>query len=89
MQKFTVDLRNAKSFTDVVASFNVGLIGPSGGTWNGNSWDAFHDYLSWPEAETYALTILAWAECSGLTETERGLMQTIFNDNTHVKIDFV
>ncbi len=89
MQSFTVDLRSAKNAADVVASFNSGLIGPSGGDWKGNSWDAFHDYLSWPQAETYELNILGWEECSGLSATDREMIKTIFYDNSHVKVNFV
>lgn len=88
MQTFTVDLRSAQSAVAVVASFNVGLIGPSGGEWNGNNLDAFHDYLSWPEAETYELKILGWTECPGLSMQDREMMLAIFSDNPHVKINF-
>jgi hypothetical protein len=89
MQSFTVDLRSAQNAVAVVASFNAGLIGPSGGEWKGNSWDAFHDYLSWPEAERYELKILGWTQCPGLSMQDREMMQTIFTDNPHVQVSFV
>ena len=82
---FTVDLSSAKNFDDVITSFNVGLIGPSGGEWNGN-WDAFHDYLSWPEADTYKLEVLGWLSCTALSTEQREMMQTIFSENSHVEV---
>jgi hypothetical protein len=89
MQVFTVDLRSEISYADLVACFNVGLIGPSGGEWLGNNWNAFHDYLSWPSADTYELKILGWRDCPALSEKDRAMMQEIFTDNPHVKITLV
>ena len=55
MHCFTVDLRLANTFSEVVSSFNIGLIAPNGGKWSGKSWDAFNDYMSWFGEESYML----------------------------------
>ena len=47
--EYRVDLRNVSDMNALVGAFNDGLIQAAGGHWNGNNWDAFNDYLSWPE----------------------------------------
>lgn len=76
METFTVDLRSSKNNAEVVSSFNTGLIRPSGGEWQGNNWNAFHDYLSWPSEESYELKIIGWSNCVGILQ--------IFNESLRV-----
>jgi hypothetical protein len=88
MQTYVVDLNSAENFTGIISAFNAGLIVPSGGEWNGNSWDAFHDYLSWPQEENYQLVLVGWASCKALSDEARTMLQSIFKDNIHVAVRF-
>jgi hypothetical protein len=63
MRRFSVDCTKVSSFAEFIEAINVGFIRPAGGEWNGNL-DAFHDYLSWPNDETYELELLGQQNCS-------------------------
>jgi hypothetical protein len=88
MRQFIVDLSAAETFEDFVAAFNAGFCRHAGGEWHGRSWDAFHDYLSWPEDDTYKLEFRGWNTTNTLSEGERGMIQEIFRDNPHVHVTF-
>ncbi|HZQ45899.1 MAG TPA: barstar family protein [Verrucomicrobiae bacterium] len=88
MREFIVDLSSAESFEAFVSAFNDGFCRLVSGEWHGRSWDAFHDYLSWPEDEQYQLTFRGWADCRGLDSKARQMLQEIFNDNPHVHVIF-
>ncbi|CAM3391683.1 Barstar (Barnase inhibitor) [Paracidovorax anthurii] len=68
------------------AAFNEGLINGAGGHWNGKSWDAFNDYLSWPVEESYALVLDGWTSCKALNERDRVIFEEILTDNSHVSV---
>jgi len=59
--EYRVDLRNVRDMNALVGAFNDGLIRAVGGHWHGNNWDAFNDYLSWPEDESYILLLDGWS----------------------------
>lgn len=84
MREFLVDLTSAATFEDFVRAFNEGFCQHVGGGWSGQSWDAFHDYLSWPDEEQYRLVIRGWRRCRGLTGTNRKMVREIVGENTHV-----
>ena len=44
---------------------NQGLVRDAGGEWNGNL-DAFNDYLSWPDEESYELVFLGAEHCESV-----------------------
>lgn len=50
------------SLEDFVEATNVGLVRIAGGEWTGN-FDAFNDYLSWPDEE-YELQIIGADDCA-------------------------
>lgn len=88
MKEFIIDLSSGKSFEDFVAAFNDGLCRQVGGRWEGRSWDAFHDYLSWPEEQSYRLTFRGWGSCTALDRKDRDMIQEILRDNPHVQVAF-
>jgi len=88
MREFIVDLSRANTFESFVSAFNDGFCRHVSGEWHGRSWDAFHDYLSWPEDEQYELTFRGWADCHGLDSKDRQMLQEIFHDNQHVHVIF-
>jgi len=63
MKRYTIDCRHVRTFKDFVEATNVGLIRAAGGEWNGHL-DAFNDYLSWPEEDTYELELLGAETCA-------------------------
>jgi hypothetical protein len=85
MREFTIDLLGARSREDFISAVNAGLCEKVGGHWHGKSWDAFHDYLSWPEEESFRLIVRGWLAFSGLTPEERKIVSDIFRDNSHVE----
>lgn len=83
---YQIDLTEAKSFRDFVNACNRTFIEKVGGNWSGGSWDAFHDYLSWPEHDTYSLTILGWESTVCLSAEDRNVLLDIFANNPHVRV---
>ncbi len=88
MREFVVDLTNVATYADFVAAFNVGFCESCKGHWHGQSWDAFHDYLSWPEEERFRLVFKGWEGCCGLQAEDRRMVCKILADNPHVEVVF-
>lgn len=88
MREFIIDLSSSRSFEDFVAAFNEGLCRHVGGEWKGRSWDAFRDYLSWPEEDTYSLTFRGWENCTALSPGDRDIVMEMLRDNPHVQTAF-
>jgi hypothetical protein len=88
MREFIIDLSCAMTFEDFVSAFNEGFCRHVGGGWEGRSWDAFHDFLSWPEEQCYCLTFRGWERCAALRQNDRDMMREILNDNPHVHVVF-
>lgn len=88
MREFIIDLSSAESFEDFVAAFNEGLCKHVGGGWEGRNWNAFHDYLSWPEEQSYRLTFRGWEGCTALDPEDRDMIREILSDNPHVQAAF-
>jgi hypothetical protein len=63
VKRFTIDGRAVRTFDDFVRAANTGFIRSAGGSWDGNL-DAFNDYLSWPEDQSYELELLGAASCA-------------------------
>jgi len=85
MREFVVDLTNAATFEGFVSAFNEGFCQHCGGHWHGRSWDAFHDYLSWPDDPQFRLVFQGWEECSGLQDEDRRLVRELLAANPHVE----
>ena len=85
---FVVDLGGAEGFGDFVAAFNQGFCEPVGGHWSGNSWDAFHDYLSWPEEEQFVLVFRQWQSGRALAASQKAMVEQILKDNPHVQVAY-
>jgi Barstar (barnase inhibitor) len=88
MREFVVDMTNASTFEEFVAAFNEGFCQHCNGDWHGRSWDAFHDYLSWPEEERFRLVFKGWHRCIGLQGEVREMIREILKDNSHVVVVF-
>jgi hypothetical protein len=58
-RRYQVQLQGVQTMDAFSAAFNEGLITEAGGHWNGKSWDAFNDYLSWPVEESYSPSLTA------------------------------
>ena len=85
MRELTIDLRNAHDFAGFVLAVNEGLCRRVGGEWHGG-WDAFHDYLSWPDEPRYRLIFVGWESSSALSPADRAILEEIFADNAHVEV---
>ncbi len=86
--QFIIDLSAAESFQDFITAFNEGFCRHVSGEWHGRSWDAFHDYLSWPGEGSYQLVFRAWEKSKSLGPDEREMIQQICRDNPHVQVIF-
>ncbi|WP_148415449.1 barstar family protein [Noviherbaspirillum massiliense] len=84
MREFIVSLEGVNSFDEFVAAFNSGFCNAVGGHWNGRSWDAFNDYLSWPEENEYRLSFEGWHKCPSLSAEDRRMITEIVRGNPHV-----
>jgi len=94
MRTFTIDFFQGVSFDDFVAAFNKGFCEPvlhdwedrsESCLWSGGSWDAFHDYLSWPKENEFTLVFHGWNNSKALTSDDQKMILSILNDNTHVQ----
>ena len=83
-RQYRVQLHEVRTMDAFSAAFNEGLINEAGGHWNGKSWDAFNDYLSWPIEEAYALLLDGWTSCKALSERDLAIFEEILADNPHV-----
>jgi len=84
MREFIVDLAAAETREEFVAAFNAGFCVHVDGSWRGKSWDALHDYLSWPKEERYRLVLRGWRACRCLEPKEKKMVADILADNPHV-----
>lgn len=97
MTEYRIQVDEVRTYDDFVAAFNAGMIESVGGHWNGDL-NAFHDYLSWPQAETYRLVLVGWARCAatlaelpywgGGGATMLAMIEEIFRDNPHVTLSY-
>lgn len=86
ISEYRIDLRNVQDMDAFVAAFNEGLIHAAGGHWDGNSWDAFNDYLSWLAQESYRLLLDGWSRCRALGEEDNATFEHIVAANPHVLV---
>jgi hypothetical protein len=86
MRAFVVDLRDG--YEAFVEAFNAGFVRLVGGEWSGRSWDAFNDYLSWPEDESFHLVFRGSSIERCLSEQELKVFREILKDNPHVHASF-
>lgn len=86
MREFVIDLTAARDKTGFAAAFNAGFCHPVGGHWSGDNWDAFDDYLSWPEEPTFRLVLLEWRNGACLTRHDRRILEEILADHPHIEI---
>lgn len=84
MREFVVELGDAATWDAFAAAFNDGFCRRVGGEWGGQNWNAFHDYLSWPEEQRFRLVFRDWGGCRGLDDAARRMVQAIVADNPHV-----
>jgi hypothetical protein len=87
-REFIEDLTSASTFEEFVAAFNDGFCRHCAGHWHGRSWNAFHDYLSWPEDKRFRLVLKGWDRCGGLSGEDRKLVREILADDDHVEAVF-
>lgn len=85
MREYVVELSGAVTYEEAVAAFNEGFCRRCGGEWDGRSWNAFHDYLSWPGEGRFRLVLRGWAGCRGLEPGDRDTITAILRDNDHVE----
>jgi hypothetical protein len=88
VREYVVDLTNADTFEGFVAAFNEGFCRHCDGHWRGRSWDAFNDYLFWPEEQPFRLVFKGWQACRGLQNEDRKMVHEILADNPHVEVVF-
>ncbi len=84
--EYRIDLHDVKKMSAFVAAFNNGLIERAGGRWNGQSWDAFNDYLSWPPEESYHLLLDGWSRCRALDKRDLAIFEEVLAANPHVSV---
>lgn len=84
MREFVVDLR--EGYEGFVDAFNEGLIRLVGGEWSGRSWDAFNDYLFWPEEEEFRLKLCGVPIEKCLAPADLKIFGEIVQDNPHVHV---
>jgi hypothetical protein len=93
--QYTINLAEVRTFADLIAAFNAGLIARVGGHWNGNL-DALNDYLYWPEPHPYGLLLVGWARCAAALAEVRGpdggaipvIIEEFLRDNPQVIVSF-
>ncbi|MEH0168493.1 barstar family protein [Roseateles microcysteis] len=83
--EFIVELGGIEDIAAFASAFNSSFIRLAGGEWNGRSWDAFNDYLSWPDEDEFRLVLRGWKSCQALAETDREIFEEIIRDNPHVE----
>ena len=84
--EYRINLHDVRKMSAFVAAFNDGLIERAGGRWNGQSWDAFNDYLSWPPEESYSLLLDGWSHCSALDRRDLATFEEVLAANPHVSV---
>lgn len=86
-RRYRIHLHNVKTLDVFASAFNEGLIGKAGGHWNGKSWDAFNDYLSWPADDSYILVLDGWTDCDALSGRDLEIFEEILAANQHVSVE--
>lgn len=86
MREFVIDLTLTNDRAGFAAAFNAGFCHPVGGHWSGDNWDAFNDYLSWPEEPTFRLVFVGWRNGACLQSHDRWILENILSD--HANIEF-
>lgn len=88
MREFVVDLTTAQSFEDFTSAFSIGFCRLVDGEWEGQSWDAVHDYLAWPKEDSYRLIFQGWNRTQALDADDRKMLLSIFKNNPRVEVRF-
>ncbi len=84
--QYVIKLHGVRDMEAFTKAFNAGLIDTAGGHWEGNNWDAFNDYLSWPAEDSYTLILDGWANCNVLGENDLAIFKGILASNPHVTV---
>jgi hypothetical protein len=84
--EYRIDMCKVSDMNALVGAFNDGLIRAAGGRWHGNNWDAFNNYFSWPEDESYILLLDGWSQCAALDEQDKAIFEEILAANPHVSV---
>lgn len=85
MREFLVDLTGVTTLEGFLAAFNAGFCQQVGGELHTLNWNAFNDFLSWPEEENYRLVFKSWGRIRGV---HRRMAQECFRDNPQVEVVF-
>lgn len=88
MREFTIQLSNITTLQGFIDAFNRDFCKHVGGHWNGN-WNAFHDYLSWPDESSFGLRLAGWDTCAGLSIMDKEILLEILADNVHVSVAYI
>jgi hypothetical protein len=85
MREFVVELTGVSSFKRFITAFNKGFCRHVHGRWNGN-WNAFDDYLSWPEEKQYRLVFRGWRRCRGIGTYNRKMVRQICREYPNIEV---
>jgi hypothetical protein len=85
VREFVVDLTGVTTAEGFLAAFNAGFCRHVGGELHTLNWNAFNDYLSWPEEERYWLLFRGWKRCRGV---HRRVARETFREHPHVEVVF-
>jgi hypothetical protein len=83
VREFVVNLTGVTTVEGFLAAFNEGFCRHAGGYLQTLNWNAFHDYLSWPDEERYRLVFRGWGRIRGVS---RRVAQEVFQDNPQVEV---
>jgi hypothetical protein len=86
MREFVIDLTAASDLAGFAAAFNAGFCHSVGGHWSGNNWDAFSDYLSWPEEPAFRLVFPGWRDGACLASHDRWILEQILSDHRNIEV---
>jgi hypothetical protein len=85
MREFVVEVAGVRSFEAFITAFNRGFCRHVRGRWNGN-WNAFNDYLSWPDEKQYRLVFRGWRRCRGLGTYNRRTLKQVCREYPNVEV---
>lgn len=88
MREFTINLSNVDTLQGCIDAFNRDFCAHIGGHWNGN-WNAFHDYLSWPDESSFGLRLSGWNDFARSLPAHKQILLAIFADNVHVTVAYI
>ncbi len=83
MREYVVDLEGVTTVDGFLAAFNEGFCRHFGGHLNTLNWDAFNDYLFWPDEPQYRLIFRGWQEIDGVPSS---IAQRVFGDNPQAEV---